>query len=189
MRQRNLDNAYSRYQFLKGHCEDPKHLPQSVVDSLPDQSRFAALTVKGRFEALSLNTLKAAAKVAMQKEAKHAGDGWRLLDGLREQLLGHVKRRQTSSRSKRAKAARQAAEVQTLEVRAREAELSNAARVRAYVDLFSKVGAMVRDPAMDELTRLRLRNLLQEHHQLYGGLMQPTDDKAIGLKVITGGRA
>jgi hypothetical protein len=79
--------------------------------------------------------------------------------------------------------------VQTLEVRAREAELSNASRIRAYVDLFNKVGAMVRDPAMDELTRLRLRNLLQEHHQLYGGLMQPTDDKATGLKVITGGRA
>jgi hypothetical protein len=94
-----------------------------------------------------------------------------------------VKRRQTSSRSKRAKAARQAAEVQTLEVRAREAELSNAARVRAYVDLFSKVGAMVRDPAMDELTRLRLRNLLQEHHQLYGGLMQPTDDRSILKRV------
>ena len=154
-----------------------------------DQRRFAALAVKGQFEALSLNTLKAAAKVALRKESEHVEDGWRLLDSLRERLLDHAKRRQTSSRSKRAKAARQVAEVQTLEVRAREAELSSAARVRAYVDLFSRVGAMVRDPAMDELTKLRLRNLLQEHHQLYGGLMQPTADKAAGLKVITGGRA
>lgn len=189
MRRHNLDNAYSRYQFLKSCCEDPQRLPQSVVHSLLDQRRFAALAVKGQFEALSLNTLKAAAKVSLRKEAAHVEDGWRLLDSLRERLLEHVKRRRSSSRSKQAKAARQVVEVRTLGARAREAELCSAARVRAYVDLFSRVGAMVRDPAIDELTKLRLRNLLQEHQQLYGGLMQPTEDKAAGLKLIAGGRA
>jgi hypothetical protein len=74
--------------------------------------------------------------------------------------------------------------------RLRLTEALNLQRTHAYVDLFAKLVALTRAASVDEVMRLRLHNLLQDHKELYAPLLLPSlaDASQKPLKVIPGGK-
>ncbi len=187
MRQQNIDNAYARYCYLLAALDnDDDQLSDDFIAALKNQRKFAQLAVKDHFEAMTLNTLKAAASLALMKEAR-PDDGWELLDSLRLKLARRVKSKKTG-RSHAAIEKRSKDKVALLQLRLRETALTNALQSQAYRDLFCKIRFLLENALLEDRTQQRLHNLLEDHRALYGHLMSfDLQSNTVEIHVVKGG--
>jgi hypothetical protein len=187
---RNIRNVEARHQLLLTGINAPNPLTEALIASLSDQRRFAALSLPGTaIQAIALNTLKSIANEILARHASESS-GFLYLEGLRRRLKEKAGERPSvrtveSQRRRRDQALK--GRDQALQL----AQVSNLQRSHAYVDLFSKVVALMKAATLDDTTRLRLHNLLQDHKDLYASLLSPPpisiSDRT--LRVIPGGKA
>jgi len=186
---RNIANVESRHQLLLAGINAPDSSNEVLIASLSHQRSFSALSLPGTpIQAIALNTLKSIADEVLARHAPE-GKGFLYLEGLRLRL-----KKKTSERSSvRTVESQQRRRDQSFDDRERAlqlTELSNLQRSHAYVDLFSKVVSLMKAAALDDTTRLRLHNLLQDHKDLYASLLSPPpaaiSDRT--LRVIPGGK-
>lgn len=186
---KDIENIKARHRLLLAGIENPDSVSTTIIASLSGQRRFAALALPGTAtEKISLNALKANADEALRQEAPD-GLGFKYLDSLRLQLKGKTKARKTP-RTQETKKRRTNETIALLKQKLQQVELLNLQRSKAYVDLFSKVMALAKQSSLDEVTRLRLYNLLKDHRDLFSHLLAPANaDVPEGqLHVIDGGK-
>jgi hypothetical protein len=189
-KERNIRNVEARHQLLLTGINAPDRVTDALIESLSDQRSFARLSLRGTpVEAIALNTLKS---IANEILTSYASEGTEFLywEGLRQRLRGKTGSR-PSVRTLESQRRRRDRGIEDRDHALRLAEVSNLRRSHAYVDLFSKVVALMNAAALDDATRLRLHNLLQDHKDLYAALLSPpptpTSDRL--LRVIPGGKA
>ncbi len=189
-KERNIRNVEARHRLLLSGINASDPLTEALIASLSDQRSFASLSLPGTpIQAIALNTLKSIANEILARHASE-GDGFLYLEGLRRGL----KEKSGERSSVRTVESQQRRRDQSLEDRdqaLRLAEQSNLLRSHAYVDLFSKIVALMKTTPLDNATRLRLHNLLQDHKDLYAPLLLPPTAPSAGqaLRVIPGGKA
>ncbi len=186
---RNIRNVEARHQWLLAGLNAPDQLNDAHIANLAHQRSFAALRVPGTpIRAMALNTLKS---IANETLARHAPEstGFDYLESLRLRLKNTTGER-PSARTVDAQQQRRDRSFDELTRALRLTELANLQRSHAYVDLFSKVMTLMKAAVLDDATRLRLHNLLQDHKDLYAPLFSPipapTTDNA--LRMIPGGK-
>ena len=185
----NILNVEARHQWCLAGLKDPGQLAEDSIRALASQRSFAALRLPGsNVRPIALNTLKAIAEEVLAPHSPE-GTGFLYLDGLRVALKEKTaERRKTRGVESRRQRHDQAFE--EMRRRLRLTEVLNLQRAHAYVDLFSKLVALTQAVSIDEAMRLRLRNLLQDHKELHGALLSPTqaDTSQKPLHVIAGGK-
>lgn len=185
----NIANVVARRRWLLAGLDAPDQLTEVCIASLAHQRSFAALRVTGTpIQPMALNTLKSIANEVLAGDASE-GEGFAQLESLRLRLKNATVER-PAARTVEARHRRRDRSFDELTRALRLTELSNLQRSHAYVDLFSKVVALMKGAVLDDATRLRLHNLLQDHRQLYAPLLAPvpipTADNA--LRVIPGSK-
>ena len=189
-KQQNIENVVARHAWLVANLNDLTRLAEAHMPSLSNQRSFAALSLSGTaIQAIALNTLKV---IANEVLARHTADGkgFLYLDGLRQALrkktIERPRRRTVTDQQHRHE---QGSEDMRKAIRL--TEVMNLQRTQAYVDLFSKLVALSKTVSVDDATRGRLHNLLQDHRDLYASLLSPmaADSAQAVLRVVPGGKA
>jgi hypothetical protein len=187
---RNRANIDARHQLLLAAINTPDPVTAALGASLCDQRSFAALNLPGTpVQRIALNTLKSIANEVLARHAPQ-GNGFLYLDSLRRRLKEKTGDR-PSVRTVESQKRRRDQSLEGRDQALRLAQVSNLERSHAYVDLFSKVTTLMTGAVMDDATRLRLHNLLQDHQDLYAPLLSPPPAPSSNrmLRVIPGGKA
>jgi hypothetical protein len=187
---RNVENIRARHEWLVAALEDPKQVPATLVPYLSSQRRFTQMKVDGTaIRPISLNTLKSIADETLSSEAAD-GKGFSHLDRLREALQKRLGQR-PPDRSIDSQRNRLEALLADNRKALRLTEVSNLQRSQSYVDLYSKMVNLLQSGSLDDVTRLRIHNVLQDHRDLHGSLFSPgsPDNSDAPLRVISGGKA
>ena len=187
MRPESINNAYARYKYLLDCLRDKSLVATSDITFLSGQRKFSELSVKKRFSALSLNTLKAAANECLADKAPD-GYGFKYLDRLRAELYSAVKDRAIARTEKG-----QQKRSQTLLKRASEekaqAEYLNVVFTKAYSELLATIHALAGDLQVPDRTRARISNIVNRHLEVYGTILQPDLNAQQGeLSIIKGSK-
>lgn len=181
----NIDNLLEREKLLLRGIESPKDVTKSLADSLIAQKRFARFKdEKNNITPLSLNTMKSISEEIFRTE-KAGVAGFKYLDGLRKFLCKQIKTK-SSPRSTKQNLANKKRVNDELINKLHQVELLNIQRSKAYLDLYQKLRVLTNEKNIDEITFLKLNNILEEHSILYGQLLSPatTDSSSSILRII-----
>ncbi|WP_156116539.1 hypothetical protein [Massilia sp. 9096] len=180
----NIENVKARHDLLVTGLKSPEKISQSVAKTMGGQRTFCALTLHGsKIKPLSLNTLKSLTRELYSRDGDKKVDGFHYFDDLRTSLKTLLEGTQRG-RSAEAKASRQNEHKEELEGRLQAVERQNIFRSKAYLDLFGKVNAFIKVATIDDATRLRLFNLLEDHHILYGSLFASPSENSGGDSAV-----
>ncbi len=186
---RNITNVEARHQWCLAALKAPSQVPEDCIRALASQRSFAAMRLlRTNVRPIALNTLKAIADEILAQHATE-GKGFLYLDALRVAL----KQKTAELPKVRGAESRRRHHDQSfneMRKQLRLTEILNLQCTRAYVDLFSKLVALTKAASVDEVTRLRLHNLLQDHKDLHAPLLSPslTETSRKPLHVISGGK-
>lgn len=187
----NIDNVIARNTLLVAGLKNPESVNDFVVKALNNQRSFAALAIVGsKIQPIALNTLKTLAN-EIYPDSQNSTKGFTDLDNLRVKLklLVQIK---PSSRTNEAKSKRQKENIIDLKNRLSMVEHQSILRSKAYIDIYSKLKNLLKDRDLPELTRLRLYKILEEHHDLFSPLFEPTHDisqsESAAFTIIPGGK-
>lgn len=188
-KQQNIGNIRARYEWLVLALKDLGQVPTTLTQYLSSQRRFADMNVEGTpIRPIALNTLRSIADAVLSGEAPD-GKGFCQLDVLRQAL--HKKTAQAIPvRSVESQQARRNALLEETRKALRLTELGNFQRSQSYVDLFSRMVSFLQSASLEDTTRLRLHNVLQDHRDLHASLLSPRvkDATNADLRVIPGGK-
>jgi hypothetical protein len=173
-KERNLRNMKARYVLLDEGLKSPQAIKKSIARTLVGQRMFCSLALPNTdIEPISLNTFKALARELYSSEAEANGDGFAYMDAMRGRLNRLVEVI-PSGRSVKAKAERSEQDSNAVAARLDAVELQNVLRSKAYLDIVSKIGKLVKDGEIEAQTKLRLLKLLSDHQAIYGHLFNPS---------------
>lgn len=165
-KERNINSVIGKYKLILKYLEDNSELSDSVINNISNQRNFALFSIKKKnILGMSLNTFKSIANEVLADESP-SGEGFKYLDSLRGKLKRKAKKRKSSKNSS-------SGLIEQLNENIRHLDIANLIRNKAYMDLFTKVSKIVENANIDNLTRIRLYNILSEHKDLYGELMSP----------------
>jgi hypothetical protein len=188
-KQLNIDNVHARHQLLAESLKNPAQASAVLISTLTSQRSFADLSLRGTpIQAIALNTLKSIADEILEHQAPE-GKGFRYLDTLRLALKMQAIQ-PPAVRSVEAQRRRRKHAFDELREALRLTEVVNLNRSHAYADLLSKLVGLLKATSLDDVTRLRLQNLVDSHKDQYGTLLSragETPQKP--LRVIPGGIA
>lgn len=180
----NIENVEARHALLLAGLKGPEQISQSVAKTMAGQRAFCALSLpSSKIAPLSLNTLKSLASELYSQCEEAEGDGFRYFDNLRIRLKALLENT-PRGRSAQAKAARHHEHQADLTEKLRAVELLNIRRSKAYLDLFGKINTFIKEGVIEDATRLRLFQILEAHHALYGSLLAPRGEKSGGDSAI-----
>ncbi|MCY1246229.1 hypothetical protein D9M72_594410 [compost metagenome] len=120
--------------------------------------------------------------------------GFEYFDNLRLQLkkILNVRANGHSSRSEEAKSNRKEQKYIDDQTKLKYVEMQNILRAKAYLDLYGKINALIKEGDIEQTTKLRIFNILDTHHSLYDNLFDPQGAQAAGeepaFTLITGGK-
>lgn len=183
-RSQNRENVEARHILLLDGLKVPGHLSTTVIQSLTRQRAFAALNINGKkISPISLNTLKSIADEIFTHHEGPNGPGFAYLNALRLQLKTLVDQ-QPNARSSASKARRETESISNLQDKLHEVERQNILRSKAYFDLYGRLNVLTNNGSLEDATKLRLRNLLNDHWTLYGALFDPCAAPPMLSKVV-----
>jgi len=186
---RNIINVEARHQWCLAALKAPSQVPEDCIRALASQRSFAAMRLpRTSVQPIALNTLKAIADEILARRAPE-GKGFLYLDALRVALKNKTAER-PEVRAAESRRRRHDQSFDEMRKQLRLTEKLNLQRTHAYVDLFSKLVALTKAASVDEVMRLRLHNLLQDHKHLYTPLLSPSVEASSQrpLHVISGGK-
>lgn len=172
-KERNIRNVRARYILLDGGLKAPGTIKKPIAKALSGQRAFCSLSVPNTDIApISLNTFKVLARELYSEHVEAEGDGFAYMNSMRGQLNKLVDDI-PGGRSVKAKAERAEQESHDLAARLDAVELQNILRSRAYLDMYGKINALVKEGTIEDQTKIRLLKLLSDHHAIYGDLFNP----------------
>jgi len=181
----NIDNLLEREKLLLRGLEAPKDVTRSLSDSLIGQKKFANFKdEKNNITPLSLNTIKSISEEIFSKD-KDGGDGFEYIDLLRKRLLKLVTSQKSNRNSKQNLANKKRINDELMD-KLHQVELLNIQRSQAYLDLFQRLRVLSKERNIDDMTLLKLNNILEDHTTLYCQLLSPgpTDGTGTILRII-----
>jgi hypothetical protein len=181
----NIDNLLEREKLLLRGLENPKNITRSLSDSLIGQKKFANLKdEKNNIPPLSLNTIKSISEEIFSK-GEDGVDGFEYFDGLRKKLLKLVTSQKSNRNSKQDLANKKRINDELMN-KLHQVELLNIQRSKAYLDLFQRLMVISKEKNIDDMTLLKLNNILEDHTSLYFQLLSPpqTDGASTILRII-----
>lgn len=181
----NIDNLREREKLLLRCLETPKNVTKILLNSLTGQKKFSNFKdEKSNISPLSLNTIK-----SISKEIFNTGEdgvtGFEYFDGLRKKLLKLVTSQKSNRNNKQYLANKKRINDELMN-KLHQVELLNIQRSKAYLDLFQRLMVISKEKNIDDMTRLKLNNILEDHTTLYFQLLSPpqTDDTSTILRII-----
>lgn len=181
----NVDNLLEREKLLLRGLESPKDVTKPLADSLIGQKKFANFKdEKNNITPLSLNTIKSISEEIFSTDEAGAA-GFKYIDGLRKTLCKLIENKK-STRSTKQNLANKKRVNDELMNKLHQVELLNIQRSKAYLDLFQRLRVLTKEKNIDEMTLLKLNNILEDHTILYGQLLSPatTDGSSSILRII-----
>lgn len=193
-RARNVENIEARHALLIKKIISPDKVSRVLAESIICQRKFAALTIPGtNITSIALNTMKSLANQIFATQSEGYA-GFEYFDNLRLQLkkILDVRANGHSSRSEEAKANRKEQKNIDYETKLKHVEMQNTLRAKAYLDLYGKINALIKEGDIEQTTKFRIFNILENHHSLYDNLFDPQGARAAGeepaFTLITGGK-
>lgn len=172
-KEQNALNVQARHDLLVAALSDPSSVKAPVVAAVSGQRNFAKLSVeKMGIYSISLNTLKSLANELYPLGDGHGNVGFAYLDSLRLRLNEALQREETEKSSKGGRKFAKEERAQLLS-RLDAAERQCILRSKAYLDLYSKISTLIRDGTLEDITRLKLFNLLDVHSIAFANLFSP----------------
>ncbi len=181
----NIENLREREKLLLIGIESPKNVTKSLSDSLLGQKKFANFKdEKNNISPLSLNTIKSISKEIFNTDEVGV-TGFEYFDGLRKKLLKLVTSQKSNRNSKQNLANKKRINDELIN-KLHQAELLNIQRSKAYLDLFQRLMVISKEKNIDDMTLLKLNNILEDHNTLYFDLLSPpqTDSTSNILRII-----
>ncbi|MBA6297813.1 hypothetical protein [Colwellia sp. MB02u-9] len=181
----NIDNLLEREKLLLRGLENPKNITRSLSDSLIGQKKFANLKdEKNNITPLSLNTIKSISEEIFSK-GEDGVDGFEYIDGLRKKLCKLTDNKKSDRSNKNNLANKKRANDELMN-KLHQVELLNIQRSKAYLDLFQRLRMLSKERNIDDMTLLKLNNILEDHTILYCHLLSPgpTDGTGTILRII-----
>lgn len=188
---RNLLCVKARHDFLVEGIQSPNSVSAKIAVALVSQRAFAALNIpEVKIFPISLNTLKNLADELYTGTFEGGDSGFAYLDSLRLNLRNLVE----ISRDKKAvdNSEIQNARLEELLNKIRLIEFQNILQSKALQDLYGKILRLAKDGEMEQVTRLRLLRIIENHQVLFKSLYAPeateARNDASNLTLIPGGR-
>jgi len=171
----NIKNIEARLDWLLSGIANPKMLTIVEQKALSSQRQFAKFAIqKSVIQSISLNTLKSIANEILDGKAD-GSSGFDYMDSLRSKLRLLVTQSPSGRRSNEAKHARSEETIAQLKTQLYQVELLNLQRSKAYFDLFQRAVSIGNDPSLPESLRFRLTSVVEDHRDLYLGLIGPQE--------------
>lgn len=173
-----IESVKARLHALLEARSDPSKVASAIIDACSSQSSLAALSISSRgINSLSRNSLYKYADLVITDYVipegyKNSGEsGFRYLDWLR----GEVKNAGKQYIGTRTKLARENRFEQRLSALSKEIDMlqrHSLAISKAYLHLMVSIKGLHRLDTLDELTRHKLINMINDHDRLYGELFE-----------------
>jgi hypothetical protein len=171
-KKQSVDNIIERQKLLIKSIKNPEGVNKVLAHSLKGQKQFANLNIeKTSINPLSLNTVKSISEEIFSGN-EYEISGFEYFNNLRKTLLKLLGSKKSNRNNKQTTNIKRENDV--LINKLSQVERLNIQRSNAYLDLFQRLRVIAKDKNIDDLTLLKLNNILDDHTILYRELLSPT---------------
>jgi len=168
-------SIFARHEALKSALSSVKTAPKELIAACDSAGALASLDMPalGITRLGSRNTLFKYSDILFAELKTPDGEsGWKYIDWLRKEVKALAEKKKTSRR-KETREERIADRREKAEQELSALQRTSMIQTRAYLWLLKEISGLSKSPSIDPMTKQRLENLINNHHELFGELFSP----------------
>jgi len=168
-------SIFARHEALKRAITSIKTAPKELITACDSAGALASLDMPahGITRLGSRNTLfKYSDMLFSEFKSPDGESGWKYIDWLRKEVKT-LTEKQKVSRKKETREERIAERRDKAELELAALQRTSMIQTRAYLWLLKEISGLSKSQSIDPMTKQRLENLINSHHELFGDLFSP----------------